>query len=202
MLAVVGRDGGGAVVVATAGAAAASNSSAAFCAEASAVRVKALTGAGILAYSQGDYRRAAMWHEESLALRRDLGDLQGVAGALADLGHVAHCQGNLGRATALYEESLAVFRRLGDTPGLAHVLTNQGGVVRLQGDYARAARKTKPASKGAAKTYDNDNLPRSTSLSVVGQASAAPADAAVAQPPGRCAQALASASAGVKPSPI
>jgi len=44
------------------------------------------------------------------------------------------------------------------------------------GDYARAARKAKPASKGAAKTYDNDNLPRNTSLSVVGQASAAPAD--------------------------
>jgi hypothetical protein len=44
------------------------------------------------------------------------------------------------------------------------------------GDYARAARKTKPASKGAAKTYDNDNLPRSTSISVVGQASEPRAD--------------------------
>ncbi len=37
------------------------------------------------------------------------------------------------------------------------------------GDYARAVKKTKPAAtKAAVKTYDNDNLPRESSLSVVG----------------------------------
>ena len=36
------------------------------------------------------------------------------------------------------------------------------------GDYARAVKKTKPTATKTAVTYDNDNLPRSASLSVVG----------------------------------
>jgi len=37
------------------------------------------------------------------------------------------------------------------------------------GDYARAVRKNKPApSRSAAKVYDNDNLPHTSTLSVVG----------------------------------
>jgi hypothetical protein len=39
------------------------------------------------------------------------------------------------------------------------------------GDYARAVKKTKPAGQSAAKTYDNDTLPGSSSLSVVGKPS-------------------------------
>ena len=40
------------------------------------------------------------------------------------------------------------------------------------GDIARAVKKTKnPASAGAPKVYDNDNLPQSTSISVVGDTS-------------------------------
>jgi hypothetical protein len=40
------------------------------------------------------------------------------------------------------------------------------------GDYARAAKKAKDATatKAAPKVYDNDNLPRTTSISVVGDA--------------------------------
>jgi hypothetical protein len=36
------------------------------------------------------------------------------------------------------------------------------------GDYARAVRKAKPATETTAKSYDNDNLPRTTKLSTVG----------------------------------
>jgi hypothetical protein len=38
------------------------------------------------------------------------------------------------------------------------------------GDYARAVKKTKPATEKSAKTYDNDNLPNNSNLSVVGAA--------------------------------
>jgi hypothetical protein len=38
------------------------------------------------------------------------------------------------------------------------------------GDYARAVKKTKPASKNTVKSFDNDNLPGSASISVVGSA--------------------------------
>jgi hypothetical protein len=43
------------------------------------------------------------------------------------------------------------------------------------GDYARAVKKTKPATVKSAKTYDNDNLPNSSKLSVVGAAQTASA---------------------------
>ena len=43
------------------------------------------------------------------------------------------------------------------------------------GDYARAARKTKPVGKTSAKTYDNDNLPSSSSVSMVGSSPTAAA---------------------------
>ncbi len=39
------------------------------------------------------------------------------------------------------------------------------------GDYARAVRKTKPKTAPTAKSYDNDNLPNDSTLSVVGKAS-------------------------------
>jgi len=41
------------------------------------------------------------------------------------------------------------------------------------GDYARTARKNKPQANGASKHYDNDNLPTTEQLSVVGPAPAA-----------------------------
>lgn len=44
------------------------------------------------------------------------------------------------------------------------------------GDYARAARKTRPAVKPVSKVYDNDNIPHSTTLSVVGSESETAAD--------------------------
>jgi hypothetical protein len=48
------------------------------------------------------------------------------------------------------------------------------------GDYARAAKKTQKPAKASAKVYDNDNLPKSSSLSVVGRESAADQGADVA----------------------
>jgi hypothetical protein len=45
------------------------------------------------------------------------------------------------------------------------------------GDYARASKKTKPAAQSAVKTYDNDTLLGSGSLSVVGNPSQPKAEA-------------------------
>jgi chromosome segregation ATPase len=44
------------------------------------------------------------------------------------------------------------------------------------GDYARAVKRTKSPEKNSGKVYDNDNLPNSSSLSVVGQTPAADAE--------------------------
>jgi hypothetical protein len=50
-----------------------------------AVRAKALNGAGVLAYLQGDYVRAKALYEESLVIRRELGDRSGIASSVEAL---------------------------------------------------------------------------------------------------------------------
>lgn len=103
-----------------------------------AVRIKALKGAGILATQQGDFARAVVLHEESLALARREGAGEDIASALNNLGNVAFRQGDYARAVALHEESLALARALGDTPGMGRALNNLGNVALFRGEYERA----------------------------------------------------------------
>jgi hypothetical protein len=73
------------------------------------------------------------------------------------------------------------------------------------GDYARQARKQKGRQAPAAKTFDNDTIPKDDKLSVVGQApqqaadNTAPADANIT-PPGDAAAGQPQASANQKSS--
>lgn len=103
-----------------------------------AVRAKALTGAGTLAFRQGNYVRATALAEESLTLWRELGDRSSTATMLNNLGIVAAQQGDYARATALFEENLALKRELCDRSSIAAVLNNLGLLAWEQGDYARA----------------------------------------------------------------
>ena len=103
-----------------------------------ALRAKALNGAGNLAFNQGDYETARLLYEESLSIRRELGDKQGIALSLNGLGIVAYLQGDYSSSRALYEESLSIRRELKDTWGIAASLHNLGNVAYLQGDYEAA----------------------------------------------------------------
>ena len=105
---------------------------------AAGVRATALNGAGALAHGQGDYARARMLQEESLALRRKLGDKQGTAASLNNLAGKAHHQGDYERARTYYEESLALRHELDDKHGAAGALNNLGNLAYAQGDNARA----------------------------------------------------------------
>jgi tetratricopeptide (TPR) repeat protein len=102
------------------------------------VRAKALYGAAVLAYSQGDYRQAVVLHQESLALRRELGDERDLAASLNSLALAMQQVGDLAAAATLHEESLALRRTLGDRLGLADSLNNLGNVALEQGDYGQA----------------------------------------------------------------
>ena len=101
-------------------------------------RGKALNGAGHLANRQSDYVSARVLYEESLAIRRELGDKSGIAHSLHGLGGVAFNQGDYVSAHALYEESLAIRRELGDKSGIAWSLTGLGTVATRLGDYVSA----------------------------------------------------------------
>jgi len=101
-------------------------------------RAYALNAAGVLSFDQADYPAARALHEESLAIRRELGDRSGIAASLNNLGSVVHNQGDYPAARALHEEGLAIRRELGDRSGIASALNNLGNVAVNQGDYPGA----------------------------------------------------------------
>ncbi len=75
-------------------------------------RAKALNGAGVLAFYQGEIGLAGQLCGGSLALSRQLDDRAGIATALNGLALVARCRGNLSAARAMYEESLDLLRQV------------------------------------------------------------------------------------------
>jgi predicted ATPase len=101
-------------------------------------RAKALNGAAVLAWMQGDSGAARALFEESLAIERTSGDPWGIAWSVHHLGHVASEQGDYEMARGLYEESLAIFRELEDPSGIAASLSDQGNVALKQGDHEAA----------------------------------------------------------------
>jgi predicted ATPase/transcriptional regulator with XRE-family HTH domain len=106
--------------------------------EASSVRAKALHGLGVLFDVGGDPFRARPHFEESMALRRTVGDHAGIAASLNVLGNLARGQGDLMAARPLYEESLALRRDIGRMADVAASLLSLGSLAWEQGDYDRA----------------------------------------------------------------
>ena len=101
-------------------------------------RVKALYAAGVLAFCQNDYKSARAFHEESLIISRQLGDMGDIALSLNRLGLVAFHQGDVVAAKVLLERALAIRRELGNKQDIAPSLNNLGHVARRQGNLALA----------------------------------------------------------------
>src|SRR5262249_20170105 len=78
--------------------------------------------------------------EESLALRRTLGDQLGIAMSLANLGEVAQSQGKSAQAITHYVESLTLRAELGDKEGIAYCLEGLADIASARGQPKRAAR--------------------------------------------------------------
>jgi predicted ATPase/DNA-binding SARP family transcriptional activator len=103
-------------------------------------RAKAWHGAGGLASAQGDFEHAQVFLEESLVLRREMKDTQGVAHALQRLGIIAYYFGEYDRAAMLQEESLLFCQTNGDETGIARAFNGLGILALDQGIYNRAER--------------------------------------------------------------
>jgi tetratricopeptide (TPR) repeat protein len=108
--------------------------------ERTATRAAALGGAGSLAWAQSDYAAARALHEESLAIRRELGDRLGVAASLNNLGDVELARGDYAAAQVLYKQSLAIVQELGYRAGIAFALEGWASAAAALGRTACAAR--------------------------------------------------------------
>ena len=105
-----------------------------------AIHASALNAAGVLAYHQSDTPAAKPYFEETLALRRQLGDLAGTVGPLNNLGLIALREGDLERAGELFEEAIARLRTDGTPARLAAALSNFGMVKIDAGENDAAER--------------------------------------------------------------
>jgi predicted ATPase/class 3 adenylate cyclase/DNA-binding CsgD family transcriptional regulator len=102
-----------------------------------ALRVKALTVAASLAWSQGD-TKAALWASESaVSLARELGDLQPLALALNQLGMAHQFVGALDAAAAAYEEA-STYVKGSDNRAWVVVRNSLGILAVHRGDYGAA----------------------------------------------------------------
>jgi hypothetical protein len=97
-----------------------------------------LSGLGEIAMRQGDDVRAAQLVEESLELRRQLGNKWGVGVSLGILGWVAMREGNWESAAARLGESLAVRQEIGDQSGSAWCLERLAEVAQERGQTVKA----------------------------------------------------------------
>jgi non-specific serine/threonine protein kinase len=102
------------------------------------LQAQALNGAGNLARRQGDYDHARRLFDESLRIRQQLGDKQGIVRTLGNLGIVARHQGKYRRAAALHGQALQLSRELGDARGVVLSFRDLGALAELQGAYERA----------------------------------------------------------------
>ncbi|MGH6900982.1 MAG: tetratricopeptide repeat protein, partial [Geminicoccaceae bacterium] len=104
---------------------------------ASAARARALNNLGNLAFNLGDLDRTQTAYEQSLAMRRELDDREGIADTLNNLGMVAIARGEYPRARELLEASLALGREHGRSD-MPVTLINLGDVAFAEGDNDRA----------------------------------------------------------------
>jgi non-specific serine/threonine protein kinase len=104
------------------------------------VRDKALAGASMLAWRQGDLAAARGYAMERLRIGRETGDARQVGWASHSLGVLASQEGDLPAARAYLEESLARGRELRDDRLIGNALNLLGEFAREEGawDEARA----------------------------------------------------------------
>ena len=101
---------------------------------------RAVVGAGLLAWVQGDYPVAHTALEEAVALFRQLGDRVALAHALRFLSSNCESEGDLVRARTLVEESLSLFRGESDPMGTAITLARLGITAVNQRDHLVAGK--------------------------------------------------------------
>jgi uncharacterized protein HemY len=94
---------------------------------------------GYHALIEGQHERARARLEEGLALRKEIGDKDGIAYVCLHLGDLAFQQGDYQRALTLCEESLAGYREVGNVTYIAETLSHLGKMARIHGDYTKAA---------------------------------------------------------------
>jgi tetratricopeptide (TPR) repeat protein len=91
-----------------------------------------------VAYLRGQYARAKVFQEQSLAIFRELGERQWIVGRLDALGEVALASGDLEQARTRYREALSLAEELAAMVSVERALCGLGDVALAAGDVLAA----------------------------------------------------------------
>jgi predicted ATPase len=98
----------------------------------------ALSGAGMLAFYEGDFAAVAPSEEEALSIAREVGEKRLMGYPLLLLGMIRVNQGDIEAARPMFAESLSLFKELGVTWGEALTFFTLGLTAYRAGDLATA----------------------------------------------------------------
>jgi predicted ATPase/DNA-binding XRE family transcriptional regulator len=105
-----------------------------------AAELRALAGAAVMWYTQGDLGRARTMLNRALALDHGAGDMNVVAQAEHLFGHVEHAVGDTNAARARFTRSAEGFRALGIPSGIGVALSGLALIALATGDAGQAER--------------------------------------------------------------
>jgi predicted ATPase/DNA-binding SARP family transcriptional activator/Flp pilus assembly protein TadD len=106
--------------------------------EISSNTARAMRGAAVMAWRQGDLSAAHHWLDEALRMSTILEDCSGQANSLNLQGYLAYEAGDHQTARRTLERSLELFRETGDLRGVAFALENLAVLALDAGDIDRA----------------------------------------------------------------
>jgi predicted ATPase/class 3 adenylate cyclase/DNA-binding CsgD family transcriptional regulator len=101
------------------------------------LRARVLQATAFFVFHQGDFDRAEVLAQQSLALYRELGNTRGIANAISLLTSVAETKGKAAEELALAEEQVRLMRQIGEPGEVAYALFDLADTFSLQGEYAR-----------------------------------------------------------------
>ena len=97
-----------------------------------------LANIGSIHHARGDYGEALRHLEQSLAIRRAIGDRAGEGATLNNIGQIHQARGDYGEALRHLEQSLEIGRAIGDRAGSIPTLHNLAHIALAQGEPQRA----------------------------------------------------------------
>jgi tetratricopeptide (TPR) repeat protein len=99
---------------------------------------KVLQALGIAYRSLNKLEDALKMYQESIEIKRAIGDKRGIAASLSEIAQVHNLQGHPEEAVASYKESIAIRQAIGDRRGLGIALISLGAAYLDSGRYAES----------------------------------------------------------------
>ena len=118
------------------------------------VKAAALHHLGVIHQAQGRYDEAVTMYQESLKIKKELGNRSGIAGTLHQLGTIHYLQGRYDEAVTMCQESLKIKKELGNINRIATTLGQLGSVHYAQGRYGEAIEMYQESRKIAEELGD------------------------------------------------